>query len=330
MNKTWYCSLTAAVGLAASIAAGSTMAQEKPADFPNRPINLVVMYPAGGGMDVTARTFAQVAEEQMGIQIRVENRVGGGGMVGHTSLAKDTQPDGYTIGMLANPFLYTDILLRDAPFTTDEFVPFAQVNFDPVVIAVNAKSDLGGDDLMGIVEKAKTQTLQVGVNPDSVFQFVMETVAQANDVTFNFIPFDGGKQGVVALLAGDIDVTTGFYSEMSQYFESGDLKPVAVTGDNPHPLMPDVPTLASLGMPIEGQAWGVTRYFTLPPGAPEDRVAWLEAEFVKVLESPEAQEAFTAAGLTVQPAGAEATQERYQQSFDALQTFLTESGRISE
>ncbi len=330
MLKTWYCGLAAAVGMTASVAATGALAQEKPADFPNRPINLVVMYPAGGGMDVTARTFAQVAEKQMGVQIRVENRVGGGGMVGHTSLAKETEPDGYTIGLLANPFLYTDILLRDAPFTIEEFVPFAQVNFDPVVIAINAKSEIGEQDFAGIVETAKSQTLQVGINPDSVFQFVMETVAQANDVTFNFIPFDGGKQGVVALLAGDIDVTTGFYSEMSQYFESGDLKPIAVSGDDPHPLMPDVPTLASLGMPIEGQAWGVTRYFTLPPGAPEDRVAWLEAEFVKVLESPEAQEAFTAAGLTVQSGGAEATQERYQQSFEALQQFLVESGRTSE
>ncbi len=251
-------------------------------------------------------------------------------MVGHTSLAKETEADGYTIGLLANPFLYTDILLRDAPFTIEEFEPFAQINFDPVVVAVNAKSDIGGDDYAALIEKAKTQTLQVGINPDSVFQFVMETVQDTAGVEFNFIPFDGGKQGVVALLAGDIDVTTGFYSEMAQYFASGDLKPIAISGSDRSPLMADVPTLAELGVPVGSQAWGVTRYVTLPPGAPADRVAWLEAEFLKVLQSPEAEAAFTAAGLTIQPANAEETKERYVQSFNDLKAFLIESGRASE
>lgn len=330
MNRNWYCGLAAAVTLASSVLASGALAQEKPADFPNRPLNMVVMYPAGGGMDVTARTLAKVAEEQMGMSIRVENRVGGGGMVGHTSLAKETEADGYTIGLLANPFLYTDILLRDAPFTIEEFEPFAQVNFDPVVLAVNAKSDLGGDDYAALMEKAKSDKLQVGINPDSVFQFVMEFVQDANEVEFNFIPFDGGKQGVVALLAGDIDLTTGFYAEMSQYFDSGDLKPIAISGDERHPLMPDVPTLAELGVPIDGQAWGVTRYLTLPPNTPEDRVAYLEAEFLKVLQSPQANEAFKAAGLTVQSADAATTKERYGQAFEALKAFLVESGRSSQ
>jgi tripartite-type tricarboxylate transporter receptor subunit TctC len=330
MYRNWYYGLVAAVAMAGSVLTTGAMAQEKPADFPNRPINLVVMYPAGGGMDVTARTFAKVAEEQMGVSIRVENRVGGGGMVGHTSLAKETKPDGYTIGLLANPFLYTDILLRDAPFEIQEFEPFAQINFDPVVLAVNTKANPGADDYAAVMERAKTDKLNVGINPDSVFQFVMEFVQQANDVKFNFIPFDGGKQGVVALLAGDIDVTTGFYAEMSQYFESGDLKPIAISGDERHPLMPDVPTLAELGVPVKGQAWGVTRYVTVPPGTPEDRVAYLEAEFLKVLNSPEAAEAFKAAGLTIQAADAEKTKARYIDSFESLKAFLIESGRAKQ
>jgi tripartite-type tricarboxylate transporter receptor subunit TctC len=225
----------AAAGALMTMQAG---AQEKPADFPQRPINLVVMYPAGGAVDVTARTFAQLAEEKMGVSIRVENRVGGAGMVGHTSLAKNTEADGYTVGVVANPFLYTDILLKDAPFTIEEFEPINEISFDPVVWVVNANSEIGDMSFDQIVEHAKDNQLQVGMNPNSVFLFVSEFIERAKDLDFNYIPFDGGKQGVVALLAGDVDATASFYSEIEQYVQSGDLKPVAVTGDDRHPMLP--------------------------------------------------------------------------------------------
>jgi tripartite-type tricarboxylate transporter receptor subunit TctC len=315
---------------AGAIFATGLSAQEKPDDFPNRPLNIVVMYPAGGGMDVTARTFAKVAEQKMDAEIRVENRVGGGGMVGHTSMAKDTDPDGYTIALVANPFLYTDIILRDAPFTIDEFEPLVGVNFDPVVLTVNANSEIGDMSMDEILEHGKTDTLQAGINPNSVFQFVMEFVQSTKDVEFNFIPFDGGKAGVVSLLAGDIDITTAFYSEIAQYVESGDLRAVAVSGDNRHPLMPDVPTLMELGVPVGGQAWGVSRLFTLPPGTPEDRRAWLAAEFLAAMDTPEMAEAFKEAGLLLQPVPEAETKEQFVESFTALKDFLVETGRIEQ
>lgn len=330
MKKNILRGLGLALATAASLATVSVSAQEKPADFPQRPISLVVVYPAGGAVDVTARTFAKLAEEQMGIDIRVENRVGGAGMVGHTSLAKNTDPDGYTVGVLANPFLYTDILLKNAPFELDEFTPINEISFDPMVWVVNAKSDVGKMSFDEIIAHAKETPLQVGMNPNSVFLFVSEFIERSKDVEFNFIPFDGGKQGVVALLAGDVDATASFYSEIGQYVDSGDLKPVAVTGDKRHPMLPDTPTLSELGVPAGGQAWGATRIFTLPAGVPDDRKAYLADGFLKVLESDEAQKAFAEAGLTLTPAGPEAAQEQYQQSFETLKTFLAETGRIQE
>src|SRR5699024_5057898 len=96
---------------------------KKPSDFPRRPITIVVMYPAGGGADLTARTFAKAASQELGIDIRVVNKTGGGGMVGHAYLAKQARPDGYTIGLIANPFMFSDILLRNAPFSKNDFDP---------------------------------------------------------------------------------------------------------------------------------------------------------------------------------------------------------------
>lgn len=207
----------AAALMGLSLMAGGAAAQDKPADFPQRPINLVVVYPAGGAVDVTARTFAEQAEAQLGHEFRVENRVGGAGLVGHTYLAKAAEADGYTIGVLANPWAFTDILLRDAEFTADEFDPIATISFDPVVWVVNAKSDIGTMSFDEIVTHAESNTLQVGMNPNSIFLFVSEFIEKAKGLEFNYIPFDGGKAGVTALLAGDVDATATFYSEIEQY-----------------------------------------------------------------------------------------------------------------
>src|SRR5690606_15805605 len=97
-------------------AAAPAFAQQPPEGYPRRPIEMVVAYPAGGGMDVTARTLAQEAQRVLGHEFRVQNRTGGAGMVGHSWLAQNVAPDGYTVGVLANPFLALDIAVRGAPF----------------------------------------------------------------------------------------------------------------------------------------------------------------------------------------------------------------------
>ncbi len=323
--------LTATLALAAGILLSPALAgaQDKPADFPKRPVNMIVMYPAGGAVDVTARTVAKLAEAQLDEQFRVENRVGGAGMVGHTYLAKNAQPDGYTIGVIANPFMFTDILLRDAPFNKDEFEPIASISFDPVIWVVNAKSEVGRKDFPEIIEYAKSNTMQVGMNPNSMFLFVSEFIEKAKDVTFNFIPFDGGRQGVTALLAGDVDATAAFYTEIEQYIRNGDLKAVAVTGDARHPMLPEVPTFDELGVPASGHTWGASRFLTLPPGVPEDRKAWLASAFLGVLESDAAKQAFADAGLTLSPANAEETKAAYEDTYQSLESFLQSSGRLS-
>lgn len=324
--------LSRRVILAAAMATGIfpalAFAQDRPSDFPRRPINLTVMYPAGGAVDVTARTFASVAQSSLDIQLRVENRVGGAGMVGHTYLAKQADTDAYSIGVIANPFMFTDILLRNAPFGLDDFDPIATISFDPVIWTVRADSDVGSMEFSDIMEYAKEHTLQVGMNPDSMFLFVSELIAEAKGVEFNFIPFDGGRQGVTALLAGDVDATSSFYTELEQFLSNGELRAVAVTGNSRHPSLPDVPTLTELGVPVGGQAWGATRFFALPKGVPEDRRAWLASQFYEVLTSDATKEAFGKAGLTLTPGTLEETQKAYKANFEALKAFLTETGRL--
>lgn len=305
-------------------------AQEKPSDFPRRPISLVVAYPAGGAVDVTARTVADLNQKHNDTQFRVENRVGGAGIVAHTYVAKQAPADGYTIAVIANPFMFTDVLLRDASFDVNDFDPIATISFDPVVWLVRSDSEIGDKPLPEIMEHAKGTTLQVGMNPNSMFLFVSEYLAKQQGVEFNFIPFDGGKQGVTALLSGDVDATAAFYSEIEQFVRNGDLRAVAVTGDERHPGLPDTPTFAELGIPMVGQTWGATRFLALPNGVPEDRKAWLAKEFLATLTGPEAGAVFEAANLRLTPADEAATKANFAQSYEELKRFLISSGRLTE
>lgn len=319
-----------ALALGLSALSVPAMTQEKPEDFPRRPISLVVAYPAGGAVDVTARTVADLGQKHNGTQFRVENRVGGAGIVAHTYVAKQAPADGYTIGVIANPFMFTDVLLRDASFDVSEFDPIVTISFDPVVWLVRSDSEIGDKSLSEIMEHAKSNTLQVGMNPNSMFLFVSEYLANQQGVEFNFIPFDGGRQGVTALLAGDVDATAAFFSEIEQFVRNGDLRAVAVTGDERHPGLPDTPTFSELDIPMVGQAWGATRFLALPNGVPEDRKAWLATEFLASMTGPEAEAAFKAANLMLTPGDEATTKANFAQSFEELKQFLISSGRLEE
>lgn len=323
-------SVMAAVIVAIAAPGARAQLPEPPENFPRRPINLVVVYPAGGGMDVTTRTFAKVAEDILGHEFRVENRVGGAGMVGHAYLAKNARADCYTVGVVANPFLFSDILLRDAPFSKDELDPLVFINFSPAIWTVNTEGRLGDKSFDEIIAFAKEHPgeLKAGVMPNNVFEFVTEFVERAKGVEFTHVPFQGGRPGVVALLANDIDVTSAFYVEEEQYLKTGDLRAVAVADDSRFSLLPDTPTFPELGVPMAGNTWGAARFMVLPAGAPEDCRDYLEAAFLKVLQSEQAKKAFSDIGIVLSPAGTEETTEIYRTAYDALQKFFIESGRL--
>src|SRR5450759_4575364 len=132
--KTW-------IGLLSFIAAGAAFAQSeadikagiaklKPKDFPTEPIEYTVVYPAGGGMDQTARVLAKYAEKWSGDKIIVNNRTGGAGMVGHSFLATQAKNDGYTVGVLAS-MAHTDALLRaQGKWSMSDLDPIVFINND--------------------------------------------------------------------------------------------------------------------------------------------------------------------------------------------------------
>lgn len=318
----------AALVAAAALAVTGAQAQTKPADYPQRPIEMVVVYPAGGGVDITARILAQESERILGHQFRVQNRVGGGGITGHTYLAK-APADGYTLGVVANPFLLLDFMMREGQFDQNDFDPLVGINFSPVAWVVRTDSPLGKMDFNGVITEAKKKpgAIKIGVIPNNTFEYVTEFVEKSKGVKFAHVPFQGGKPGVTALLGGHIDLTNAFYEEVEQYVRAGTLRVIAVSDSKRFSKLPDVPAMTEVGVPLAGGTWGAARLIVTPKGTSPEIRKYLEASFLKVLKDPKTVEAYNKVGATVDATDTATTKRVYGEAVNAMQSFLKESGR---
>jgi tripartite-type tricarboxylate transporter receptor subunit TctC len=321
MNRRMFFGLAACVA-AMMAATPALQAQEPPEGYPSRPIDLVVVYPAGGGMDVTARILASEAERVLGHSFRVQNRTGGGGLVGHSWFANEAEADGYNIGILANPNLALDFIVREGDFEASDFLPIAGINFAPVLWTVSTTGPLAGLDFNGVIEKAKAEpgTITISNVTNSPFDFVIDVVEEHTGAKFVKVPFQGGKPGVVSMLGGNVGIASTFYDESEPHIRAGDMKILAAADAERFVGLPDVPTMDELGVPMIPGVWGAKRFVVVPPETPENIRNYLEAAMLKVMNDPEAIKAFEQAGIILSPTGAAAVQKAYN---DAI-TVLTE------
>lgn len=302
--KTW-------IGLLSFIAAGAAFAQSeadlkagiaklKPKDFPTQPIEYTVVYPAGGGMDQTARVLAKYAEKWSGDKIIVNNRSGGAGMVGHSFLATQAKNDGYTVGVLAS-MVDTDALLRaQGKWSMSDLDPIVYINNDALHWLVSTDGPFKGKSLKDIVQiaKDKPNSVRVGIIPGSIFEFLTEHVEQVTGAKFLKVPFQGGAPGVTALLGNNVDVTSAFYTEYRGYLDAGKVATVAVAGPQRAPFLKDVPTFdEALG--AKGISWGVERFVVAPKGISPARKAYLAAVMNAALRDPQLAGEYSKMGLMV-------------------------------
>lgn len=316
-------------GMLAGAIAGLAGGAAAQAGFPQRPIELVVAYPAGGGMDITARTFAREAERILGWQFRVQNRVGGAGLVGHTWMAKSAPADGHAVGMTANPFFFLDFMTREGAFSAADVRPIAGINFSPILWVTRRDSPLGALDFAGVIAEARRRPgeLRIGVIPNNAFQFVTEIAERALGVRFTHVPFQGGRPAVTALLGGTIELTNCFYEEVDQQLRTGELVPLAISDDRPFEPLPQVPPMPAVGVPMPGGVWGANRFAIVPRAVPDALAAQLEQAFLRVLGEAEAVEAFRRAGILLRPKPAAAVAAEFAVTERTLAEFLRATGR---
>ncbi len=279
------------LGLAAALPAGAAET------YPARPVEIIVPYAAGGGVDLTARILAEHAKGPLGQPLVVVNRTGGGGAVGFTAGAH-ARPDGYTLTMITNAALSDEFLVKGAQYSYRSFAPIVQVAFDPAVLIVQKGSPYDGPlkDFMEAARKSPGR-LRVGAGGNWSAQDTTRALLEHEaGAQFARVPFPGGAPAVTALLGGHIDATIAYISEFKGYHEAGKVTPLALTGESRSPFLPDVPTFAELGVPLPVGVW---RIMAAPAGTPPDVIQALEAAFMKALDDPAAQNAFRAAGVNL-------------------------------
>ena len=278
--------LAAILGTVAAFAlsAGTVGAQ----DFPNKPVQLMVAYPAGGSTDVAARIVAAIAEKALGQPIVVVNKGGAGGQVGWTDMVRQ-KPDGYFIGFINLPATNTVILdpERKAIFTEKDFTPIINQVLDPGVIWVRADSPYKTvKDLIDAAKKAPgtIRAATTGILSDDHLAILM-TEEAAPGANFRLVHLEGGAAQFKEIMSGNIDVAFDNVGSIVKRVLSGEVRAIAVMDDVRSKFLPDVPTMKELGYPTVIS--NSTRGIAGPKGMPEPIVKKLREVLKKAMEDPE-------------------------------------------
>ena len=277
------------------LVAGGALAQ----DYPTKPVQLMVAYPAGGSTDVGARIVAAIAEKELGQSMVVVNKAGAGGQVGWTEMARQ-KPDGYYIGFVNLPATNTVVLdpERKAAFGIDAFTPIINQVLDPGVIWVKADSPYKSlKDLIEAARKSpnKISTATTGILSDDHLAILM--VEEATGVVFRIVHFEGGAPQMTAILGGHVEVAFDNVGSIVKRVKSGVVRALAVTDTQRSKFLPDVPTTPELGYPSVISS--STRGIAGPKGLPEPVVKKLQEVFRKAMEHPDHVKKMEDAGLAI-------------------------------
>ncbi len=266
------------------------------AQYPNRPITLIVPWGAGGGTDYHARTIASMLEKELKQPVTVVNRTGGSGVVGHSAIA-EAAPDGYTIGTVTveiNMMHWMGL----TKLTQADYAPVGLLNFVPAGVEVAADSKY--KTLKDVLDDAKANpgklkasgTGQGGIWHLALAGMLMKAGMKADQI--GWIPSDGAASGLKELVAGSIQVSTVAPAEASTLIKSGKVRLLAAMTPQRIPAFPDAPTLKEQGLD-----WELQSFISLmgPKGMPKEAVATLETAMKKIQASPEWKAAMDARGF---------------------------------
>jgi tripartite-type tricarboxylate transporter receptor subunit TctC len=284
--------------LVAFCALTATDARSSADDWPSRPVKIVVAYPAGGTVDAVARLVAEKLSGALGQSFYVENRSGGGGIVGTDYVAKSA-PDGYTL-----------LMASDIQFTVnpnfDSHLPFSVKDFAPISLAgdfdliLSAHPSLQVSNLSELVARAKQQPGAISYGsygPNSTHELVMEHLQLLRGFKLTAVPYRGSGEILPDILSGRIQLALFGVPPTLPYVRSGRLKALAVGSLKRLDVLPDVPTIAEQGFP----GFEATTYAGLfaPAGTAQDIIAKLQKETVRGVSAPAARERFLATGVTL-------------------------------
>ena len=283
----------ACVGLLCSVSFGAVQAQS----YPNKPVRFIVPFSAGGGNDFLARDISAFMNERVKQPFVVENKAGGGGIIGSDLVAK-AAPDGYSLLMGANTATIVDATRETSPFSlTKDLTGLGIVADMPIILVVNPSLGVRNVQELIALSKSRPGSLNYASSGPGTVQHMAGALFDSSAGTqMVHIPFKGAAQMIPELLASRVQVIFSAANTALPHIKSGALRALAVTGDKRWSEMPDLPTVAEQG--VAGYRVDLWYAVFAPKNTPRPIVDFLNKELHAYVDDPKTHERFKGQALS--------------------------------
>ncbi|MDO9437246.1 tripartite tricarboxylate transporter substrate binding protein [Hydrogenophaga sp.] len=280
---------------AAALGLGPAFAQQ---GYPNRAIKLIVPFPAGGSSDVMARALGDKVGAALGQSVVVDNRSGGGTVIG-AQAAATSRPDGYTLLQITPNAVVIGSLKPDLPYSLEkDFVPIVGVGAVPMLLAVPARSNLRTlADLVAVAKSNPGGLIYASGGVGSLGHLAPARLLSELKITGTHVPYRGVAPALQDLAGDRGHIMFVSSLEGMQSLKAGHIRVLGVTSEQRLPSLPDVPTMQELGMADFTPA--VWYGFLAPAGTPPAIVARLSKVFAEAVQDPATRERLMSLGLTI-------------------------------
>jgi len=264
------------------------------ADYPSRPVKIIVPFGAGGPADIYARVLAQYLGEETKQSFLVEDRPGAGSLIGTDAVAKSS-PDGYTLLVMSNTHTTNESLLPNKPFQLmRDFVPVASINYSDLVMVVPTSLDVKSvKDFIDLAKKSPGKLNYASSGPGTPYHMAGELFKSMAGIDVVHVPYKASGDARNAVLAGQVEMMFDAVTTMTALAKAGKVRALGTSGTTRSALTPDLPTIAETVPGYESTIWiGVMA----PKGTPKDVVTFLNKAINKVIELPAVKEAWAKQG----------------------------------
>ena len=283
--------------LVAALAAAS-FALPAQAQYPERPVKIVVPFGPGGFTDVAARILQKELAPALGQAIIIENKPGAGSTIGTAEIAK-ARPDGYTLVMISTAHVISPHLYKQMPYDAlRDFAPVMKLAEGPYVLAIHPSLPVKNvQELIALAKQSPGKIDYASSGNGSAQHLVGALFEKMSEAKLNHVPYKGSNQAMNDVLGGQVKVTFAGVPNVLPNLANGKLKALGVSTGKRYADMPDVPTIAEAGVPgYDATIWlGILA----PPGTPREIVQKINAEITKVLSTPESRKLMASAGVDV-------------------------------
>ena len=295
-------------------------------DFPNKPIHLIIPFAPGGVTDIGGRYIGQQLSQKLGVEVYAENKAGASGNIG-ASFVANANPDGYTLlvgfdgTLVINPHIFEKI-----PFNTiKDFAPIGKIGDAALILLANPS--LNAKTVKEVVALSLKEpnglsyaTSGIGVTP----HIAGELLKQKTNANLVSIPYKSGGQALIGLMSGDVPLAFTNLAGASQYVESGQLKPIAVSAKNRVTSLPNVPTFIESGFKdISVMSWiGILA----PAKTPRPIVLEINKALNEILNSEQAKEKLSGLGIIITPTSPEMFAEQIKVDLSLYEKIVKTAG----